>query len=171
VPAKVSVKTKVLTYTVMNFSTFFFSATAAIEGQMSLQRGLIIYVASAASINLFFWYVFRANDRAAAKAALDAVDRARKTVPAVSLAEGRIKSQGDGGAVSAKFSFNYKALCYVVANLSAPVFVAVVAIQGSLSIQTGLIIYVVSAAWINFLFWFLFRIRDKADRKAAGQVE
>ena len=73
--------------------------------------------------------------------------------------------------MSAKFSFNYKALCYVVANLSAPVFVAVVAIQGSLSIQTGLIIYVVSAAWINFLFWFLFRIRDKADRKAAGQVE
>ena len=151
--AKVSLKFKVLCYTVMNFSTFFFSATAAIQERMSLQRGLIIYLAAAACINLFFWYAFRSSDKAAGTAALQAGDRAHKTPPANSLTEG------------------HKVLCYALVNLSTPVFAAVAAIRGRLSIQTGLIIYVVSAAWINFLFWFLFRMRDKADRKAGRQVE
>ena len=59
----ISVKQKVLSYTVINISTFFFSATAAIQGQMSFQRGFIIYLASSLWINLLFWYVFRMNDK------------------------------------------------------------------------------------------------------------
>lgn len=60
---KISRRFKVLIYAVMNISTFFFSATATIQEQMSLQRGLIIYLASAVWINLLFWYVFRMSDR------------------------------------------------------------------------------------------------------------
>jgi hypothetical protein len=64
---KITRRFKVLIYTVMNISTFSFSALAAIQGQMSIQRGLIIYLASALWINLLFWYVFRMNDKRSLK--------------------------------------------------------------------------------------------------------
>jgi hypothetical protein len=60
---KVSVKYKVLGYSIMNFSTLFFSATAAIQGRMSIQWGLIIYLASALWINLLVWVWFRMKDK------------------------------------------------------------------------------------------------------------
>jgi hypothetical protein len=60
---KSSRRFKMLIYVVMNISTFFFSAIAAIQEQMSIQRGLIIYLASAFWINLLLWYVFRTSDR------------------------------------------------------------------------------------------------------------
>jgi hypothetical protein len=60
---KVNLKYKVLCYVVMNLSTLFFSVIAAIQGQMTIQWGLIIYLASAVWINFFFWFVFKMNDK------------------------------------------------------------------------------------------------------------
>ena len=59
---KVSARQKVISYTVMNISTLFFTAIAAIQGRMSIQWSLIIYLASALWINSLFWFVFRMND-------------------------------------------------------------------------------------------------------------
>jgi len=56
---KVSFKVKLLCYTVLNISTLFFSCIAFIEGEMSIQRGLIIYLASAFWINIIVWFWFR----------------------------------------------------------------------------------------------------------------
>jgi hypothetical protein len=60
---KVSFKFKVLIYTLLNVTTFFFSAVAAIQGSMSLQRGLFIYLASALWINFLSWAWFRMKDK------------------------------------------------------------------------------------------------------------
>jgi hypothetical protein len=60
---KVSFGVKVLVYVVMNLSTFFFSAIAAIQGRMSIQWGLIIYLASAFWINLMVWGWFKMKDK------------------------------------------------------------------------------------------------------------
>jgi hypothetical protein len=60
---KLSLKQRVLIYTVMNFGTFFFSAIAAIQGRMSLERGLIIWLASALWINSLLWYSFKMRDK------------------------------------------------------------------------------------------------------------
>lgn len=60
---KVSLRQKVLTYTVLNFSTVFFSAVAAIQGQMSVQWALVIYLLSTLWMNLLVLYVFRMNDK------------------------------------------------------------------------------------------------------------
>ncbi len=63
-----------------------------------------------------------------------------------------------------KVSRRQKVLVYTVTNISAIFFSAVAATRGQLSLQWGITIYLVSAAWINLMFWFAFRTKDKASR-------
>jgi hypothetical protein len=62
-----------------------------------------------------------------------------------------------------KTSFKFKALCYGVTNFGVLFFSAVAFLQG-VSAKMSLVIYLGSAAWVNLLYWALFRIRDNKGR-------
>lgn len=140
---------KILIYVVMNISTFFYSALATIQEQKSLQEGLLIYLIATLLINLFFWYVFRLNDKWTARA----ITTTNTTEAPIVL-----KGSTDGPGPT---KINRKMLVYVVINISLPFISAYASIQGHLSIQRGLLIYLTSAFWINLLFWYAFRMSDR----------
>jgi hypothetical protein len=140
---------KVLIYVVMNISTLFYSALATIQEQKSLQEGLIIYLIATLLINLLFWYVFRLNDKWTARA----MTTTNTTEAPIALSD---STEGPGLT-----KVNRKVLVYVVINISLPFVSAYASIQGHMSIQRGLIIYLASAFWINLLLWYLFRMSDR----------
>lgn len=134
---KTSPKVKVLIYTVINLAAPFFSAFAAIQGKLSLRLGITIYLASAAFINLLFWLAFRIRDNAA-----------------------KLPAEGKE-AQPAKVSIKLKVVCYTVLNVSTFFFSAVTAIQEQMSLPWAITTCLASAAWINFLLWLLFRMKEK----------
>jgi len=67
-------------------------------------------------------------------------------------------TEGVEGVRSMKVSVKVKVFCYVLMNFGILGFSAITLLQGAF-----LIIYLVSAIWMNLLFWFLFRLRDKGS--------
>jgi len=61
-----------------------------------------------------------------------------------------------------KVSIKVKAFCYVLMNFGVLGFSAITLLQGA-SVERSLIIYLASSVWMNLLFWFLFRMRDKGS--------
>jgi len=59
---KVSVKVKTLCYVGMNFGVLVFSVATLLQG-VSVQRSLIIYLASALCMNSMLWVMFRVRDK------------------------------------------------------------------------------------------------------------
>jgi fatty acid desaturase len=71
-------------------------------------------------------------------------------------------TEGVEGVRSMKVSVKVKVFCYVLMNFGILGFSAITLLQGAF-LQRSLIIYLVSAIWMNLLFWFLFRLRDKGS--------
>jgi hypothetical protein len=71
-------------------------------------------------------------------------------------------TKGDEGVKTMKVSVKVKVFCYVLMNFGILGFSAITLLQG-ISPQRCLIIYLASAVWMNLLFWFLFRLRDKSS--------
>jgi hypothetical protein len=63
-----------------------------------------------------------------------------------------------------KVSLKVKAFCYAMANLSLIGLCGMQIIE-SAPLSRTLIIYIASLVWINFLFWFMFRLRDKSNNE------
>jgi hypothetical protein len=59
---KVSVKVIALCYVGINFGVLVFSVTTLLQG-VSVERSLIIYLASAVWMNLMLWGMFKMRDR------------------------------------------------------------------------------------------------------------
>lgn len=66
-----------------------------------------------------------------------------------------------------KVSFKAKVFCYAAINLGLILSSGVVALQAN-SLRWGTIIFLSSTAWMNFMLWFLFKMRDKSSNEAAG---
>jgi hypothetical protein len=60
-----------------------------------------------------------------------------------------------------KVSVKVKIFCYVAVNVGIILTEGISALENRVSPERGLILFVASVAWVNFLFWFLFRMRDK----------
>ena len=59
-----------------------------------------------------------------------------------------------------KVSVKVKVFCYVAMNVGICLSSGLVALQG-VSPWRSLIVFLSSAAWVNFMLWFLFKLRDK----------
>ena len=138
--AKISSRFKLFIYAAMNAGVLFFSSVVLVQGA-SARASLIIYLVSAVLLNLMLWAGFKIKDRIA-----------RKHESNESLTN-EVKPK--------KLSLIFKVLIYGVMNFGTFFFSA---IQRQMSLQWSLIFYLASAAWINFLLWFLFRTRDKSSQ-------
>jgi hypothetical protein len=141
--AKISSRFKLFIYAAMNAGVLFFSSVVLVQGA-SARASLIIYLVSAVLLYLMLWAGFKIKDRIA-----------RKHESNESLTN-EVKPK--------KLSLIFKVLIYGVMNFGTFFFSAIEAIQRQMSLQWSLIFYLASAAWINFLLWFLFRTRDKSSQ-------
>jgi hypothetical protein len=66
-----------------------------------------------------------------------------------------------------KVSVKVKVFCYVAINFGLILSSGVVALQAD-SLRWGIIIFLSSTAWLNFMLWFLFRMRDKSGNETGA---